>query len=187
MKRIVTKNELRYYFECDRVALNRERRTPPRDIIWKYEILMRKLQFHRNPIIRLFLRYRYHRLGIMLGFSIPYHVFGPGLSIAHYGTIIVSDGATVGENCRIHAGVNIGANAGSHKAAIIGNNVYIGPGAKLIGEITIGDNAVIGANAVVTKDVPASCTVGGVPAKVISNNDSSKHLIKATDIVKKKF
>lgn len=80
--------------------------------------------------------------------------------------------------------MNIGANAGSSKAANIGNNVYISPGAKIIGEVTIGDNAVIGANAVVVKDVPPSCTVGGVPAKIISENDSSKHLIKATEIVK---
>ena len=62
-----------------------------------------------------------------------------------------------GSNCRIHAGVNIG------------NNVYIGPGAKLYGKITIGDNAAIGANSVVNKDVPAGVTVAGVPAKMIKD------------------
>ena len=64
-----------------------------------------------------------------------------------------------------------------------GNNVYIGPGAKIIGSIKIGNNSVIGANAVVTNDVPEGVTVGGIPARIISENDSSKHLIKATEII----
>ncbi len=148
-------------------------------------MLMRKLQYCKNPLYRLALRFRYKKLGIKLGFTIPYKVFGPGLAIVHYGTIIISEGASIGKNCRIHADVNIGANAGSSIAATIGNNVYIGPGAKIVGEITIGDNSVIGANAVVTKDVPPSCTVGGVPARIISEKDSSKHLIRATEITGK--
>ena len=118
-----------------------------------------------------------------LGFSIPYQNIGPGLAIVHYGTIVISSETRIGENCRIHAGVNIGANAGEREAANIGNNVYIGPGAKIIGAVNVGDNAVIGANAVVTKDVPSGVTVGGIPAKVISENSSEKHLIKATEII----
>lgn len=72
------------------------------------------------------------------------------------------------------------------KAAVIGNNVYIGPGAKIVGEVNIGDNAVIAANAVVVKDVPSFCTVGGVPAKIISHNDSSRHLLRATELYVRK-
>ena len=68
-------------------------------------------------------------------------------------------------------------------AKSIGNNVYIGPGAKIIGKIDIGDGVVIGANAVVNKDVPSGVTVGGIPAKVISNNNSDNHLIKATNLI----
>ena len=100
----------------------------------------------------------------------------------HYGTIVISQATRIGANCRIHAGVNIGANAGEKTAATIGDNVYIGPGAKLIGAITVGDNACIGANAVVTKDVESGVTVDGIPAKVISSNDSSCHLIRATEL-----
>lgn len=117
------------------------------------------------------------------GFSIPCDVIGPGLSIVHYGTIVISQGCKIGSNCRIHAGVNIGANGGEFEAARIGNNVYIGPGAKIIGKIDIGDGVVIGANAVVNKDVPSGVTVGGIPAKVISNNNSDNHLIKATNLI----
>lgn len=133
--------------------------------------------------MKWYYRFRYHKLSLKLGFSIPCNVVGPGLAIVHYGTIVISGGCRIGKNFRIHVGVNIGANAGETQAAIIGDNVYVGPGAKIIGSVKIGNNSVIGANAVVTRDVPNSVTVGGVPAKVISENDSSKHLIKATDIV----
>lgn len=102
------------------------------------------------------------------------------MAIIHYGTIIISRHCIIGDNCRIHAGVNIGANAGKNVAATIGNNVYIGPGAKIIGDVHIGNNVVIGANAVVTHSIPDNVTIGGIPAKIISSNDSSKHLIKAT-------
>lgn len=181
------KDKFLYYLECDKIALGRKRLKPPLigDPIWKFQILMRKLEYYKHPLYRLILRWRYHNLSIRLGFSIPINTFGPGLAIVHYGTIIISTGAHIGANCRIHAGVNIGANAGSHKAATIGDNVYIGPGAKIVGEVSIGDGAVIGANAVVVRDVPPKCTVGGIPAMVISNNDSSRHLIKATEIYNK--
>lgn len=118
----------------------------------------------------------------MLGFSIPINVFGPGLAIVHYGTIVVAQGAKIGSNCRIHEGVTIGATNGSSKAATIGDNVFIGSGAKIIGEVTISSNVAIAANSVVVKDVICEngCTVGGVPAKIISNNDSSSniHILK---------
>lgn len=136
-------------------------------------------------IIRVYLRYKYHVLGMKLGFSIPVGVFGPGLAIVHYGTIVVSSEARIGENCRIHAGVNIGANGGEKTAATIGNNVYIGPGVKIVGEICIGDNVCIGANAVVLNDIEPGITIGGIPARKISNADASKHLKRATELVKK--
>jgi len=110
-----------------------------------------------------------HRLAIKLGLSIPKNVFGPGLCIVHYGTIVVSPKASIGENCRIHPSTSIGYSDG---APTIGNNVYIGPGAKLYGNITIGDNVTIGANAVVNRSFPNNITVGGVPAKIISEKSS---------------
>ena len=131
----------------------------------------------------MYCRFRYHRLSLKLGFSIPCDIAGPGLALVHYGTVIISSGCRIGKDCRIHAGVNIGANAGSTEAATIGDRVYIGPGAKIVGAVTIGSASVIGANAVVTHDVPENVTVAGVPAVVISSKDSSRHLIKATEIV----
>ncbi|MBE7047855.1 MAG: serine acetyltransferase [Ruminococcaceae bacterium] len=184
---IKDKQDLRYYLECDRLALGKKSKGPSLfgDEVWKFQICMRKLAYYsqKGSVRKWCYRFKYHKLSIKLGFSIPHNVIGPGLAIVHYGTIIISQGSTIGKNCRIHAGVNIGANAGEEKAATIEDNVYIGPGAKIIGAVRIGENAVIGANAVVTKDVPAGVTVGGVPASVISQNDSEKHLIKATEII----
>ena len=117
---------------------------------------------------------RLRQLQVKLGFTIPINVFGPGLSIAHYGTIVVSQYASVGENCRLHVGVNIGASGGSNVAPQIGNNVYIGPGAILFGGIEIADNISIGANSTVNKSFNESnVIIAGTPARIIRVNAKS--------------
>ena len=103
-----------------------------------------------------------------LGFTIPFNVFGPGLSIAHYGTIVVSQYAKVGSNCRLHVGVNIGASGGGNDAPQIGDNVYIGSGAILFGGIVIADSISIGANATVNKSIKdPNVVIAGTLAKVV--------------------
>ena len=82
----------------------------------------------------------------------------------------------IGENCRIHEGVTIGASGGSD-APIIGNDVFLASGCKVMGKVKIADGCVIGANAVVVKSVEEKgVTVGGVPAKIISKNNSDKFI-----------
>lgn len=188
---ISTKKEYIRYLECDRVALGRVRKKPSAlDYIWKYQRLMRKREYYENCKSRVYtiyiyyMKYKYIKLGRKLGFEIPINTFGPGLSIAHGGGIIINPAVKIGENCRIHSGTNIGTAAGySDHAPQIGNNVYIGPGAKLFGKIVIGDNVAIGANSVVNKDVESNKTVGGIPAKIISDKGSNGLLIKATKII----
>lgn len=103
-----------------------------------------------------------------LGFSIPINVFGPGLSIPHYGTIVVNSNARIGANCRLHVGVNIGASGGSIKAPCLGDNVYIGPGAIIFGDIQIADNVTIGANATVNRSCgQANVVLAGSPANIV--------------------
>ena len=143
----------------------------------RFQRLLRRVEFLENcargPLARalcLVQRLRLRRYGIRLGFMVPRNVFGPGLALAHYGSVIVNGQARVGRNCRIHSGVVIGELDG--RAPVIGDDVYIGPGAKLFGAISVGDGAAIGANAVVTRDVPAGVAVGGIPARVISERGS---------------
>lgn len=115
---------------------------------------------------------RYRRLSVRLGYSIPINVFGPGLSLPHRGNIIINPDTKIGANCRIHVGVNIGAH--KDKAPVIGDNVYIGPGAILFGDIEIADNISIGANATVNKSfVDRNVTIAGTPAKVVKTNTLS--------------
>ena len=91
-----------------------------------------------------------------LGMGLPGSVFLP-----HPFGIVVSSGVEFGEDVVIGHQVTIGNRGGKMDAPKIGNRVYIGAGAKILGPVTIGDDAVVGANAVVTKDVPASATVVG--------------------------
>lgn len=118
----------------------------------------------------------FYSLSLKLGFSIPPNVFGPGLCIVHYGTIVVSPRARVGRNCRLHAGVNIGGKAGFYDAATadtlcprIGSNCYIGPGAKIFGPVVLGARCKVGANAVVTRSfAEGSVALVGIPAEPLA-------------------
>ena len=149
-----------------------------------FQVRLRRLEYaincSRNPITVFLQRFLYRRISIKLGISISPNTIGPGLSIAHRGTIVVNGGAQIGANCRIHTGVNIGTEAGKADAApVIGENCYIGPGAKIFGPIQIGSNSVIGANAVVNKSFPeGGQTIAGVPAEIISSKSSEGYLIE---------
>jgi serine O-acetyltransferase len=149
---------------------------------------MRKLEYFtnckKNSFLRSFVAYQYWKQGAKLGISIPINVFGPGLSIAHRGTIVVNGGAKVGANCRLHVCVSIGTEAGkSSDAPTIGDNCYIAPGVKMFGKIKLGPNMAIGANAVVTKSFPeGNATIGGIPAKVISDKTSEGLMFKGHPI-----
>ena len=177
------------YREQDRIALGRKQDKHPHlfaDEIWKFEILLRKVEYYSNckrdfmsQIINKYYKLRFHRLSVKLGFTIPINVFGEGLSIPHYGTIVVHGNARVGRNCRLQEGVTIGATNGSHEAATIGDNCYFGSGAKVIGAVTIADDVAVGAGAVVTKDITEPGTTwAGIPARKISDMDSQSNLCK---------
>jgi len=174
------------YLKADRISLNRTKTLKALlfDDVWRFQRLMRKLEYltncRKNLFRRAFVAYQYQKQGRKLGFSIPINVFGPGLSIAHPGTIVVNGGAKVGSNCRLHVCVNIGTEAGkSSDAPSIGDNCYIGPGVKMFGKIDIGPNMAIGANAVVNKSFPTgNATIGGIPAKVVSDKTSDGLLIR---------
>lgn len=188
---ISNRDDYRFFLECDRIALRRKKRNPKLfgDHIWKYQIALRRVEFCLNCLkkynpLRIVALWRFKTLSSRCGFSIAPNTVGPGLSIAHKGTIIINSNARVGSNCRIQTGVTIGATNGSEAAPDIGDNVFLGDGCKIIGNITVANDVQIGANAVVVKDIlePAT-TWGGVPARKISNHSSEKNIVRATTIV----
>ena len=185
---ISTKAELKQYILQDSKAYRRKSISANLlgDDLWKFQLTMRKLDYlttkRKENLFYLlsyaFYRRKYYYFSVRLGFSIGnYRHIAKGFSIAHYGTIIINETSVIGENCRVHAGVNIGATSGEKKAPAIGNNVYIGPGAKLVGNITVADGVCIGANATVVRSITEpNTTWGGTPAKKISEKSSKKHL-----------
>lgn len=141
----------------------------------KYKILknLRLYEYHLNTGHRFRARIRGLIYGYWMNYSgvrIPANVADIGLSIGHVGNIVVNHNCQIGKNCRIHIGVNIGAGKENQpgKCPVIGDDVYIGPGAKIFGNITIANGCQIGANAVVNKSCnEESTTLVGVPAKKI--------------------
>ncbi len=140
-----------------------------------YSRVLLKLLISRNEFRNVF----YHRLGkvsLVLNLFLPKcntlfittKTIGEGLFIQHgFATIISAQ--SIGKNAWINQQVTIGYSNNSD-CPILLDNVIVGAGAKVIGGITIGNNVVIGANAVVTKNVPNNCTVIGVPAYIIKRN-----------------
>ena len=118
-----------------------------------------------------FVYWKYRRVSLLTGISIPKNTCADGLTLYHFGSIVVNSACRIGRNCCIMNNVNIGANGGSLKAPQIGNDVYIGPGAVIYGEIEIADGCYIGANAVVNKSfLEPNSVIVGIPAKVINTD-----------------
>lgn len=187
---ITNKAILHLYLDADKFALGINRRFPRPfiDSIWKYQRTLRFYEYHKNMGNKL-RRYIYGLLltirGKLLGFSISGNCFGPGLRINHYGLLIVNSKARIGKWCDIHQGVNIGENGYIDEngnvissVPILGNNCFIGPGAKIFGKCVIGDNVRIGANTVVNKGVPSNSIALGIPMNIYT---SKKQLLTIAD------
>lgn len=117
------------------------------------------------------LRHQSLKTGIQID---PATSIGKGLYMPHFGGIVVNPGATIGNDCYLSHNVTIGkVHSGIRKGIPkIGNNVFIGTGSVILGNITIGNNAAIAANSVVIDDVPAGVFVAGNPAKIIAEKTS---------------
>lgn len=144
--------------------------------IYKYLKILRYCEYCYNntgllyKLMYIYFKVKLHRLGFKYNIRIPENVCGYGLSILHIagcGGCLVN-AKKIGNYCKLQTGVLIGnTNHSEDEKPVIGDNVGFGPGAKVLGKVTIGNNCFIAANAVVVKDMPDNAIVGGVPAKII--------------------
>lgn len=186
---ICSKEEYKYYLKTDlqMTGISNSRLIYRfKDRRFKFYKSLRLTEYYSNcrkdrigTLIAKILRVRHHFICDRYQWTIPINFFGPGLSIVHVGTIVVSPQAKIGKNCRIHVCTNIGRAyaKGNSGAPTLGDNIYIGPGAKIFGPIKLGNNIAIGANSVVNSSFEeGNCTIAGSPARKISYNTSDKYI-----------
>ena len=170
---IRTRDDLLTYLSADAYMNGVERWRPVHALtrgVVHFLHIMRLCEYwenQRGPAARLITaiyKARMRRVSERLGFDVGRHSIGPGFSIAHSGLLVVHPDARIGARCRIHQGVTIGAGKGG--APVIGDDVFIGPNAVILGGVRIGDRAFIYPSAVVTKDVPDDHSAAGIPATV---------------------
>lgn len=139
--------------------------------IWAYIKTLRKCELYlskgeNNPLAIYYL-HKLRNLSRITGYQIPPNTVNKGLTIWHWGPIVINAYVKLGEYCVLEPGITIGHKDEGAGAPIIGNYVTICSGARIIGNITIGDDVFIAPNCVVTKSIPSHCVVVGIPARII--------------------
>ena len=127
-----------------------------------YRLTRALARWHLGPAAALVYKMNAFLTGAVIGRGAE---FGPGLIVLHSVGLVVNTAVRGGANVVLEGSVTVGAEKG--RSPVLGDNVFIGAGAGVIGGVSVGSDARIGANAVVVKDVPAGATAVGVPAKVV--------------------
>jgi serine O-acetyltransferase len=136
------------------------------------------LRYWLYPIARVMLR----RYKFKHGISIPFRTqIGSGLYIGHFGGIVVTAGSVIGRNCNLYPGASLlaGGRGKNLEVPTIGDNTFVGPGAKVIGGVRIGNNVLIAANSVVVRDIPDKAVVFGSHGGIISYEGSIHNILNA--------
>lgn len=150
---------------------------------FRYMYFFRKSETARNVLSRLYYKWMLRKLGYKYGFQIPVGTsIGEGFYIGHHGHVIINPGAVIGRNCSVSPGVTIGQdNRGAKRGTpVLGNKVWIGTNAVIVGKITIGDDVLIVPNSFVNFDVPSHSVVIGHPAKIIPRENATEGFISFT-------
>ncbi|UTX47630.1 serine O-acetyltransferase [Chryseobacterium sp. MA9] len=157
--------------------------------IWKkcinpnlhFVYILRKAQKHqKNPLLNIFWRIILRHYQIKYGFQIyPETQIGEGFYLGHWGSLVINPKTVIGKNCNIAQGVTIGQqNRGKNEGSpIIGDEVWIGTNAVIVGAVTIGNNVLIVPNSYVNFDVPPNSVVIGNPAKIIPTPNATMDYI----------
>lgn len=177
---ISSKQSLKYYLAQDLKRFNNKKPTIKDWIvknewgyIYKYIRNLRYMEYHMNQGHKLqYLYYfiKHKRMCYNLKIDIKPNNMGPGFRLMHLGSLVrVKTNCRIGSNCTMLPGVVIGNKHlnNDDEWVIVGDNCYLGLRAKIFGSVKIGNNVTIGANSVVTKDIPDNAIVGGIPAKII--------------------
>lgn len=146
----------------------------------KYIIIFRKCENTKSKILKYFYRYKLHKLERKTLIQIPYNTkIGDGLYIGHLGRVIINPNAILGKNINIATGVTIGQeNRGKRKGTPkIGDSVWIGANAVIVGDIKVGNDVLIAPLTYVNFDVPDHSIVIGSPGKIIHNDNATKYYI----------
>ncbi len=139
-------------------------------------ILRKSQKFSKTPVLGLFWKVVLRHFQIKYGFQIyPETQIGEGFYLGHWGSLVINPKSKIGKNCNIAQGVTIGQqNRGKNEGyPVIGDEVWIGPNAVIVGNINIGNNVLIAPNAYVNFDVPDNSVVTGNPAKIYSNDNAT--------------
>lgn len=151
---------------------------------FRYSFFLRKASKHKKFSLKwLLYSFLLRRYSFKYGFQIPYNTtIGKGLYIGHHGAIVINGKTQIGKNCNIAHGVTIGqANRGKSKGCpTIGDNVWIGSGSVIVGNIVIGSNVLIAPNSYVNVDVPNDSLVLGNPAKIVKKEGVTKGYVEYT-------
>lgn len=143
-------------------------------LIWKYISYLRREEAAKNKVGAYFWRRKKNRLGSRLGLQIYANTCARGLHIWHYGSVIISGDAVIGENCTFHGQACIGNDGIDGAAPVLGRGVDVGVGAKIIGGVHLADGVRVGAGAVVVRDcLDENAVLVGVPARVVSKTDKN--------------
>ena len=146
----------------------------------KFHRYLRKAQCCKNPLMKYYYRFLFERIKQKRGIELSFRTkIGKGFYMGHPFNITVNMGAEIGENCNIHKGVTIGQeNRGPRKGAPkIGNSVWIGVNAAIVGKITIGDDVLIAANSYVNCDVPSHSVVYGNPCIIKQKENATESYV----------
>ena len=181
---ILTKEDLHEYVRADLARLdgikpNLKDRLLKNEVwyIWRYMVLLRHVEYHLNTnhkLRYLWYFFLYKRMCYNLKVDIKPNNLGPGFRLVHLGALVrIKKDCVIGKNCTMLPGTVIGNKHfdSENEPVEIGDNCYFGLGVKVFGRVKIGNNVTIGANAVVTKDIPDNAVAGGIPAKVIKIKD----------------
>ena len=145
----------------------------------KYLLVLRKLEYYINVrthfgggyLMRIYYTIKWKRLSNKYGIYIHPNTVGKGLYIPHFNGGIQLNCISMGDFCSVSSGVVVGNKGSQDNRAIIGNNVGLTIGCKVIGKVVLGNNVIVAPNSVVIKDVPDNAIVSGIPAKQINKHN----------------